>query len=42
LRSDIEFLRTLTYRNSELSVVVRLLRQQATVAGDVLAEIEGE
>ena len=41
LRSDIDFLRTLTYRNSELAVVVRLLRQQATVAGDVLAKIEG-
>lgn len=42
LRSDVDFLRTLTYRNSELAVVVRLLRQQATVAGDVLAEIDGQ
>jgi hypothetical protein len=40
LRHDANFHRVLTYRHSELSVVLRLLRQQAIVAGDVIAEIE--
>ncbi len=42
LRNDVSFRRKLTYRNSELGVVVRLLRQQAIVAADVLAKIEDQ
>jgi hypothetical protein len=40
LRYDENFRRILTYRHSELSVVVRLLIQQAGIAAEVLAEIE--
>ena len=40
LRHEANFRRVLTYRNSELSVVVRLLNQQALIAGKVIAEIE--
>ena len=40
LRHDDAFRQTLTYRNSELSVVVRLLGQQAIIAADILAHIE--
>jgi hypothetical protein len=42
LRNDVSFRRILTYRNSELGVVVRLLRQQAVVAADVLARIKDQ
>lgn len=42
LRSDVSFRRTLTYRNSELSVMIRLLRQQSLIAGDILARIEAQ
>ena len=42
LRNDASFRRILTYRNSELGVVVRLLRQQAIVAADVLAKIRDQ
>ena len=42
LRNDAEFRQILTYRNSELGVVVRLLRQQAIAAADVLARIKDQ
>lgn len=42
LRNDESFRRILTYRNSELGVVVRLLRQQAIVAADILAKIKDQ
>ena len=40
LRDDTSFLRTLTYRHSELGVVLRLYRQQVNIADNVLAHIE--
>ncbi len=40
LRNDTAFLRELTYRHSELGVMLRLFRQQAAFAEDVLAHIE--
>ena len=40
LRHDENFLQILTYRHSELSVVVRLLSQQAIMAGDIILKIE--
>jgi hypothetical protein len=42
LRHDANFLQALTYRHSELSVMVRLLSQQALIATDILDKIEGE
>ena len=40
LRHDATFRQTLTYRNSEMSVVVRLLGQQALIAADIVTMIE--
>ena len=40
LRHSDAFRQTLTYRNSEMSVVVRLLRQQAIIAADILTMID--
>ncbi len=40
LRHDANFRQILTYRHSELKVVVRLLSQQAIIAGNVIARIE--
>ena len=40
LRNDTSFLRVLTYRHSELGVMIRLFRQQVAFADDVLVHIE--
>lgn len=40
LRHDANFRQILTYRHSELKVVIRLLSQQAIIAGNVIARIE--
>ena len=40
LQGDVQFQRTLTYRHSELGVMIYLLTQQAVYAGGVLAQIE--
>ena len=40
LRHDANFRQVLTYRHSELNVVVRLLSQQAIIAGNIIAKIE--
>jgi hypothetical protein len=40
LRNNMAFRRVLTYRHSELGVMLRLLRQQVAFADDVLAGIE--
>lgn len=40
LQGDVQFQRTLTYRHSELGVMVYLLTQQAVYADGVLAQIE--
>ena len=39
LRDDTQFRRTLTYRDSELGVMILLLRQQVVYADDVLAKL---
>ncbi len=39
LREDTQFRRTLTYRDSELGVMIYLLRQQVVYADDVLARL---
>lgn len=40
LRNDTTFLRVLTYRHSEVGVMLRLFRQQVTYADAVLVQIE--
>ncbi len=40
LRNDTAFLRVLTYRHSELGVMIRLFRQQVAFADDVLVHIK--
>lgn len=40
LREDTQFRRVLTYRDSELGVVIHLLRQQVVYADEVLARLE--
>ena len=40
LQGDVQFQRTLTYRHSELGVMIYLLTQQAVYADGVLAQIE--
>ena len=40
LQNDVQFRRTLTYRHSELGVMIYLLTQQAIYADGVLAQIE--